>query len=921
VAVAVAVALAVLAAGVSAAADDGIGLPLRRVRLDCDAWFDSAGMRRLLPLALGEPVTVEQIAASRQILKRADIFRTVTAETRAVDGGAEVIFHLQRKLVLTEITASGYDYMRWRDVYRLLRLRSGSFYDAEAIEAARQRLVTRYTQIGFPRARVTVEVRQAPGEATAHFDIEEGTPTTVTAVEVTGDTGSAAAALEPPLRKVLGKPYGRDSARIGERELLGRMRDAGYYEAQIDSEWLPAGETAGSLRYTVDAGPRTIIEITGNECRSRQQLLSLMDLRTRLIITDGTWRELARRMRRFYQEWSYYRATVKVRIEDGDPRRVLFTIDEGRPYVVRRIDFSGNQQLSADALRAEMNTRPASLFPVPHFGAFVRPVFDEDLRRLWYFYREQGFDSAEIVDAPIDVDDATGSIDVTIVVDEGPRTIVATVTPPDLAGLPPDGAPLTIEPGQPLLPADLDTDTRTIVTALRRDGYTEATVTPVVTRRVEGDVAEATIEWTIERGPRRTVGEIIVQGNVETYDEIVRRELPFTSGDPLDPEKLQEGQDNIYKLGTYRSVAVEPLDPHEVAPPVGVAAVPRPPGSVQWGVGYNTRDGFTGFGEIAYDNLGHRARRASIRGQGSVTPHDLSSTQFLTVIGYREPQFQDTPWTLTLQLIGERSTKTIDQYDILRGSASGGFSRMLTPRLRFGLEVQFERDDVFNVTPSSFRLQDTGIFYTTAPSASFIYDGRNDFFAPTRGLFDSATVRYAPPGISTVQFGALNLQHSQAFPLAEWLSFIYSARVGYGHVLSGATVLPIQERYFLGGSTSVRGYSENSLGPTDPNGNVIGGDLAMVLSLELRVPIIYQLSGAVFNDNGGLFLTQCDHDCSVQNGVEGNTLDLHNFRHSVGPGLRYMTPVGPISLDYGFKIDRRSGESVGEVHFSISGTF
>jgi outer membrane protein assembly factor BamA len=95
----------------------------------------------------------------------------------------------------------------------------------------------------------------------------------------------------------------------------------------------------------------------------------------------------------------------------------------------------------------------------------------------------------------------------------------------------------------------------------------------------------------------------------------------------------------------------------------------------------------------------------------------------------------------------------------------------------------------------------------------------------------------------------------------------------------------------------------------------------MVLSFEWRVPIIYQLSGAVFNDNGALFLTQCGESCRNQRDVRDNAFIWKNFRHSVGPGLRYMTPVGPISLDYGFKLDRRAGESIGEVHFNISGTF
>ena len=175
--------------------------------------------------------------------------------------------------------------------------------------------------------------------------------------------------------------------------------------------------------------------------------------------------------------------------------------------------------------------------------------------------------------------------------------------------------------------------------------------------------------------------------------------------------------------------------------------------------------------------------------------------------------------------------------------------------------------------------------------------------------------------MSTVQFGKLNVQHSQAMPVAPWLSLVASGRVAFGRAFSGAEVLRIDERYFIGGATTVRGYSENSLGPTDDRDVVLGGDTAIIFNLEGRVPIWGALAGAAFLDVGGNFLTQCDAACERAHGVFNNNFNWTNFRKGVGPGLRYMTPVGPISLDYGFKIDRRSGESIGEVHFSISGTF
>ena len=153
------------------------------------------------------------------------------------------------------------------------------------------------------------------------------------------------------------------------------------------------------------------------------------------------------------------------------------------------------------------------------------------------------------------------------------------------------------------------------------------------------------------------------------------------------------------------------------------------------------------------------------------------------------------------------------------------------------------------------------------------------------------------------------------------MTFVYSARAGWEYAISDATVVPIRERFFVGGATTVRGFTENSIGPRDEFGNITGGDFAIILNAELRFPLVYGFGGVVFVDGGSSYLVQCDSQCRRERNISDGAVSFENFRRSAGLGLRYTTPVGSVGLDYGFKLDRRSGESIGEIHFNIGATF
>jgi outer membrane protein insertion porin family len=426
-------------------------------------------------------------------------------------------------------------------------------------------------------------------------------------------------------------------------------------------------------------------------------------------------------------------------------------------------------------------------------------------------------------------------------------------------------------------------------------------------------------------GERARVGAIIVQGNIDTRARVIRRELPFKEGEWLDPDALLRGQGNIYRLGLFRSVTVRPLDTvaAEQRRDVAVSVAEKPAGTVQWGAGYNTRDGFRGFVELGYANLQGLARRVSLRGEFSFDPTEARPSEYIANLGFREPRLGDTQWTFRLNLLGQRSTRSVDQFSLERFAVIPAIERtVLVEGLRAGLELQVEQSQVFDIEPDvlQFNPHDEGRLRTISFGPYAVYDGRDDAFVPRRGVFDSLRLRYAPAALgSDVPFVKLNGQHSQYIPLAENVTFIYAVRGGWARSLAAGEELPIRERFFLGGRTTVRGFPENEIGPVGApfinaqgqrsgGGNPLGGDMVLNLNSELRFPLAFGVGGAVFADGGGVYL-------------QHRPVRLDDFRRSAGVGLRYITPVGPMGLDYGFKLDRRTGESVGEVHFSIGNIF
>jgi len=944
-------------------AGDLLGRPIVAIEFDCAAPIDIDGLTALMPMKVGAPLRAEDLQEAQWRLTQKRLFTSISIDPQPRATGVAVVVHLVRMPVVNGIRVEGNEEIGDNELRRVVPLRESMVLTNKLCEYSVDRIRKKYVSEGFDEARVGVEVRaRVPGEVDVIFHIQEGTPLRVAAIVIEGQSPIGKQEIRRAIKIHVGERYRREQERAADKAVLRLFRDKRYYEAEVNSKWEPTPDKTGALRFSIAPGPLFEVEFSGNHHLSDRQLLDLIDLPKRPIVTDGTWRELARRAHQAYQEKGYYFAKVDVSIEPGPPKLVRFSIDEGRIFHVAGVDFEGNHGLSAEQLHAVMATRPPSWIPWRR-GVLLDTVLDDDLKRLWYLYRRYGFEAAEIVDDRVYFDRERGQIVLTIIVDEGRQTIVRRI---ERTGLEPIAGRLpkfTAKVEEPLDREKVDNDRRQLLSALATAGYTNAKVQSHVTTEPSGTIEAATVHFEAVAGEQQRVGTIIIQNNFDTYASVITRELPLKEGDPLDPQALLKGQTNVYKLGIFRSVTVRPLHmesepeavpaptpaessllsesspPREVAvappspPPaepearpnhqdVAVAVTDKPPGSLQWGAGYNTRDGFRGFLEVSDDNLQGLARRLSLRGDFNLQPGDVTPNEYLGNLGFREPRLDGTGWTFRSNLIAQRSTRSVDQFSIERVALIPALERTLLPGLQVGAETQIEQAQVFDLNPdvASFNPRDQGRLRTISVGPFAVYDGRDDPFVPHRGVFDSLRLSVAPRQFgSDIPLLKIFAEHGQYVPLTDDLTFVYVLRGGWAHAYENHDIVPIRDRFFLGGRTTVRGFAENSIGPTGNAGDPLGGDLVVNVNTELHFPLLYGFGGVVFVDGGGVYLEDTTGTPGSCSGCD--SISLHDFRRAAGLGLRYITPVGPVSLDYGFKLDRRPGESVGEVHFAVGTVF
>jgi outer membrane protein assembly complex protein YaeT len=596
---------------------------------------------------------------------------------------------------------------------------------------------------------------------------------------------------------------------------------------------------------------------------------------------------------------------------------------------VRELTFTGNTHFSSRTLRKQMVTQPRPLLPPWKRGEpYNPPTVQEDLRRLKKFYFDRGFLDTTVRLGNVQHDPERQTVRLEIVIDEGPATLVSAV---HLAGTVPAALPptqellqrLPLRPGERINKADFDNSVRLLRTLLHNASYARARIVPET--EVDPQAHTAAVTFTLHPGDPTVFGPVTIEGEQLVYERAIRRQRTFEPGQPYSAKAIDTSAEAIYGLGMFQAVTPRMLNFEAAEAPLEMEfeVRERKPRTIRVGVGVSSVERVRFQIEWLHRNLFKGAERLTLNAKVSSIEQGFEARLHLPYILRRRLTFTQT---FFVRNEAEINTDPLGLFDALFNFEEaqpafdlfslGGETRLgyqFTPTLSGAAGLALSRNDFSNVDLEALEedvseeiAQDNLLFIQFVEAN---WDTTDNLLNPTRGLRLRGRLEHSNTALlSDVSFAKLLLEFRHYHPL--WWQIILATRLKLGTIYpyGASDTVPFNVRFFAGGPGSVRGFALNRLGPVDNEDNPIGGLSLIEGSIELRLPIFGALSGALFIDFGNVYADEF-------------TYRLGDLRYAVGPGVRYNTPIGPVRIDVGFIVDRRSGEDFGRVEFSIGQAF
>ncbi|MFZ1414116.1 MAG: outer membrane protein assembly factor BamA [Defluviicoccus sp.] len=641
------------------------------------------------------------------------------------------------------------------------------------------------------------------------------------------------------------------------------------------------------------------VAFEGNDKLSDETLAAEVSLKPLGVYTQARVQSDVQRILTLYRRSGRFAATVEPKLIELPQNRVdvVFEIAEGEATYVQTIRFIGNNEFSDGSLREVIRTKQSRwwrFFSSEDTYDPDRLSLDRELLRR--FYLSEGYADFRVLSAVAELTPDRKDFLITFTLEEGERyRFGSVVVTSALKGLDPADVRDVIgfSEGDWYNADKVEKAIDALGRAAGDRGFAFVEVQP----RLERDRAKRTVNVTfaVEEGRRVFVERIDITGNVRTLDRVIRREFRLIEGDAYNTAKLRRSRQRIQDLDYFQKVMVEELPgsaPDKAI--IKVAVEEKPTGALSIGAGFSTGSGFLG-------DLSIRERNLLGRGQDLKASLLLGQKQQQIDLAFTEPYFLDREVAAGFDLfLIEIDRQDESSFDSRTAGGDVRINYPVTETISQGWKYTYKLSEIKNVPndASVFIAKDEGTEYISELSHTITYDRRDSRINPTDGYFGRLRTDIAGLG-GTVAYLRNRLDTGYYFPVAQ--GFVLSLTGSAGYINGIGEDVRVLDRFFLGGS-DLRGFQTDGVGPRDSDtDDALGGELfyagSLQLSFPLGLPEELQIRGRVFTDVGSLW-----HLSDSGPGIDEDT----EPRASVGVGLTWVSPFGPLGIDVGYAVVKQS---------------
>lgn len=663
------------------------------------------------------------------------------------------------------------------------------------------------------------------------------------------------------------------------------------------------------------------IEFTGNEDLKTDNLLSALEqmgFAEGRVFNRSTFDLVKQELHRTYFAEGKYGARITGTVTPLERNRVAvkFEISEGVVAKIRQINIVGNVAFDDDELLDDFELGTTGFFSfISRSDRYSKPKLAADLETLRSFYLDQGFINFDVDSTQVSISPDKKDVYITINITEGGRFVVRDVYLQGALIVPEEELfeLVTVVQGDVFSRKRVTETARNIGNRLGNEGYSFVNVNAVPEIDDAGGIVDLT--YFVDPGKRVYVRRVNFRGNAKTRDEVLRREMRQMESGWISTEAVERSRIRLNRLGFFESVNVEtsavPGASDQVD--VDITVVERPSGNLLLGAGYSDSQGAVFDISVTEENFLGSGNRLRASFDTSRVSRDIS-------VSWLNPYWTVDGVSRGIEAYNRRtdaSDANLADYDLDQIGAGMTFGIPTSEFTRVNVGFNAEQTD-FMAGPSASQEvtefeKDVGErFITLLATAAWAKDSRNSRFLPTRGSLSRLSAEIALPG-SELSYYKLFARHQRLFPLAREFVLLLEGEVGYGDGYGGTRELPLTENFFAGGLRSVRGFRANTLGPVDSLDQPLGGNLKVVGTAEVILPLPFAKDSNSFRMTAFL-------DSGYVYGP-GEDFDFDTLRYSTGIAGVWLSPVGPLTMSFARPLNSQPGDETQTFQLTFGTSF